>query len=409
MKIEELQSQEEFLKLFEKDENGRDINIYQLKNVVGVGTNLIYPNILFYSLDNNNLITPINEKIMSLIKLENNNDYPQDKLNDVTKYNKIETNPLFFFVYNTDNYFHFIYDTLPYLISFLQIKKTIPNIKLLMNYPNKSKKSHYDFVLEFLSMLGINDDDILLIDSNILYKEIYISTSYTHGVDSNKPPRKEIYSFYNQISSKNNFFTEQPKKIYVSRRSWIHGDFSNIGTNYTNRRKMVNEDELVNFLIKNGYSEIFTEKLTTSEKISLFKNATHIVGSLGGGISNVLFSPKETKLIAIESPDFLTVNSRFIYSLNNVDLTIFNDTKHINNNVYKKHMRVKFGNIIGEITDIIDDKITISYTEEFVAGWNNNLEYKTIIIEGRLCEKLDSGLNSEWMINLENFKKLFYD
>ena len=406
MKIEELQNNEKFFTLFESDENGREINIYQFKNVVGIGDTLLYPNVLFYSLDGVKLINPINEKIMSLIKLEKSNFYPDDKLKKNTHHNKIETTPLLFFVYNTDNYFHFIYDTLPYLISFLELKKTIPNIKLLMNYPNSSKKSHYDFVLEFLLMLDITKEDIILINSNILYKEIYVSTSYTHGKNSNKPPRKEIYDLFKKISSKNNSLIEYPKKIYVSRRSWLHGDFSNIGTNYTNRRKMVNEDELVNFLVKNGYYEVFTEKLTTIEKINLFRNATHIIGSLGGGISNVLFSPKETKLIAIESPDFLSVNSRFIYSLNNVNLTIFNDTKHVNDGVYKKNMRVKFGDIIGEITDIIGDKITISYIDEFVAGWNSDLRYKTITIESNLCEKLDEGLNSEWVINLKSFKKI---
>ena len=36
--------------------------------------------------------------------------------------------PLFLFIYNTDNYFHFLYDSLPYLISYLHIKNDIPEL-----------------------------------------------------------------------------------------------------------------------------------------------------------------------------------------------------------------------------------------------------------------------------------------
>ena len=35
---------------------------------------------------------------------------------------------------------------------------------------------------------------------NTLYKDLYISTSYTHDFDSNLPPRKEIFDFfYNMV------------------------------------------------------------------------------------------------------------------------------------------------------------------------------------------------------------------
>ena len=106
---------------------------------------------------------------------------------------KFESECLFYFIYNTDNYFHFVYDTLPYLISFMEMKKTKPKLKLLMNYPNPNKKEHYRFVSEFLDILGITDNDIKIIDENTEYSSILVSTSYTHDFDSNLPPRNEIY------------------------------------------------------------------------------------------------------------------------------------------------------------------------------------------------------------------------
>ena len=388
-------------KLFEKDSNGREINIYELRDSMVTGESLYYPNTLLY---NGSLYNPINETTMSLKNVE-----VDDNFNfTLKKPIKTEEKSVFFFIYNMDNYFHFVYDSLPYLITFNKIKETNPETKLLMNYP-AGKNQFYKFVLEFLEILGIREDDIIIADENTNYKKVYISTSYTHDFDSNLPPRNEIYDFYKEIIDKVKIdVTDLPKKIYISRRSWLHGDMSNIGTNYTTRRKLVNEDKLVKFLVSKGYQEIFTETFTTEQKIAIFKNAESVVGAIGGGVCNVLFSKPECKLTALISPYFLDVNERFKYSLNKVNLTLFDDVKNTETTVFKKYMRVKCNDIIGEIIDIQNDDITITYSDVKLAGWNSENEYKTITKKTYECVKLDEGLNSSWKINLDKFKE-FYD
>jgi len=383
-----------------KDENGREIFIYNLKECVLTGQSLFYPNPLIYSYTDNCIYNPINEKILSLEKLTNE---PLNLI--INKPDIIETTPVFFFIYNTDNYYHFIYDTLPYLITYKYLK-TYMNIKLLMNFPNCQTLKFYDFVNEFLNILNITTDDIIIASPHTLYN-IYISTSYTHDINSNLPPRKEIYLLYKEIYDKisnkiivNNF----PSKIYISRRTWIHNDFTNIGTNYTSKRIMTNETELVNYLTSLGYSEIFTEKLSTIDKILMFNNASDVIGSIGGGISNVLFSKSSCNLTAICSPHFLDINKRFIYSLCNVNLNIFQDTSHSEYGDFLKFMRVKYKEIVGEIIEINGENITIAYLDEKISGWNNSMKYKTITINSRDCYKLDNGLNSAWKINMEKFK-----
>ena len=388
-------------------ENNREINIYKYNNCALTGINLYYPNMLLYETNNNNLILPVIEKTMSLkmssIYELNNMEYDYTKIPE----NALESykNPVFFFIYNTDNYFHFLYDSLPYLISFLELKETQKNIKLLMQYPNKEKKTFYPFVIEFLDILGINQKEIVIANDFTVYEEIYISNSYTHDNDSNLPPRKEIYTFYQkivEIVKSKNTIEYTPKKIYVSRRTWLHNNFSNIGTNYTTRRKMINEDELVQKLFKEDFKEVFTENLTTIEKILYFSNATHVVGAIGGGISNVLFSPKNTKLEAIVSPTFLDVNLRFKYSLDCVDVYYNYNTEHVEKTDFKTYMRVKTkdNKIIGEIERIYDDKLLVSYTNEFNVGWNFESNYEKIELNQGDVEKIDCGLNSPWTINL---------
>ena len=114
------------------DENGREINLYKLKNVSPYG-DTFYPNCLFND-EQGNIFNPSSEKVMSLNGITFIN---KNQKNEII--NKEET-PLFFFIYNTDNYYHFVYDSLPYLITFLDLKEKVSNIKLLMNYPCKSRK-----------------------------------------------------------------------------------------------------------------------------------------------------------------------------------------------------------------------------------------------------------------------------
>lgn len=404
MNIELFKNLNIFKNIFSKDENNRIINVYKMYNVHLTGHSLYYPNVLLKN--NNKLILPILEKTMSL---NCGSIYEEENMKYNYTSNKIlytNTSPLFFFIYNTDNYFHFLYDTLPYLISYLNLKEEIPNIKLLMQYPNPQKKNFYPFVIEFLELLNIEKKDIVIANIETNYECLYISTSYTHDFDSNLPPRKEIYDLYKNIVNnvKKNNNIETPSKIYISRRTWLHKDFSNIGTNYTTRRKLINEDELVKKLLKDNYVEVFTEKLTTIEKILYFSNSTHVVGAIGGGISNVLFSSPSTYLKVIVSPTFLDINKRFKYSLNCVNVEYDSNTRHYENTNFKTYMRVKSKEkkIIGEITKIDNNKITIAYTSESCVGWNNQNNYQNITLNIEEIEKIDNGLNSPWIYNFDN-------
>ena len=393
------------LNLFSVDSNQREINVYELKNVIPTGESLFYPNIFFISNETNQIVNPIQETTMSLKRISKDIKFGEEK---TTKNFELES--LFYFIYNTDNYFHFVYDTLPYLISFMEMKKTKPNLKLLMNYPNPNKKEHYRFVSEFLDILEITDNDIKIIDEDTEYSSILVSTSYTHDFDSNLPPRNEIYELYREIVKRVGKDINQenlPKKIYISRRSWVHGDFSNIGTNYTTKRKLVNEDSLVDFLVENGFTEVFTENMTTTEKILLFANVEEVVGAIGGGICNVLFSKKSCNLTSIISPFFLDINKRFLYSLNKVNLNLFDKTSHTENSEFKTYMRVKIGNIVGEITKVENDCLTISYSDIMLTAWNNDTKYLSKQVNSKDCIKLDGGLNSPWEINLDSFKTNF--
>jgi len=265
------------------------------------------------------------------------------------------------------------------------------------------------FFIEFLYILSINKDDITIVNPSIAYDNLYVSNSYTHDGKSNIKPRNEVYKFYNNMV---NFITNDikkeklPTKIYISRRTWINKDTSNIGTNYTTKRRLLNEDEIVEYLKTKGFVEVFTENLSTPEKILLFNNAEHIIGPIGGGLCNALFSNKKTKLTVLNSPTFFDINYRFLFSFENVNYEILDISEHTEKSKIKKFMRVKFDNKVGEVVDIDGDNITINYSDMDVAGWNNQIEFKQIIKNIMELIPLDDGLNSEWIIDIKKLKEI---
>ena len=384
--------------LFES-ENGREINYYHLKDTVFSSNANQYPNV---GIKSGELVyNPIQEKIMSLSSLKMDRTYEFN-----TKHTKIEKNPVFFLIYNFDNYFHFLYDTLPYLITYQKIKFTIPNLKLLVQMP-PMRDSFYPFVYEFLNILNIKNTDLVWAKSDTVYADMYISDSYTHGIDSELTPRKEVYFLYDFLKEQVKDNKSYPENVYISRRTWLHNDCSNIGTDYTSRRVMINENELVSYLQTKGYVEVFSEKMSTIEKINLFSNAKNIVGAIGGGIANAVFS-KNANLYALISPTFMDKHQRFQHVFTNTNVTYFNHAEHVDTGEWKRYMRVKVvdKNIVGEVEEILSDGIVVSYVDTVVAGWNRQLKTKKDKFAFEECIRLDDGLNSPWKIDIDKLKQI---
>lgn len=389
------------------DYTNRDIGYSTINNCKIVGRNNFNPNILLHS--DNTLISPYDEKIMSLNKdsFYDNNTYEVTK-DELSRASSIILDPVFFFIYNFDNYYHFLYDTLPYLYTYLQLKKQYPYIKLLVNYPNKFKQEFYRFNIDFMEKL-IKLEDMIIHNEINNYSTIFVSSSLTHGGYSNNPPRSEIYEVYNIINTNIQLTNDilKNKYIYISRRTWINNDKTNIGTDYTTRRKMINEDELVERLVKLGFVEIFAENLTTDEKIYMFSNAEIVIGSIGGGMANLLFCGKTTKSIIIVTPYFLDINYRFKYSLENSDYNYFTEVK-----TYKQYnniplfCRVKLNTInrIGEIIEYnyVDDKYLVNISENDIAGFNNSINYRSEWFNESEFSLIDNGLNSPYIVNIDN-------
>jgi hypothetical protein len=322
----------------------------------------------------------------------------------------------FFFIYNFENYYHFLYDTLPYLVFYNQIE---PRPKLLIAKDHTFRK----FQTEMLSLLGIDiGRDVTYAEKNAQYEKLYVATSLTHGVErtsgesaSNNPPENEAYLIWEQLSRIVSIVpppTPQPRKFYISRRTHLHGDMSNIGTNYTTRRRCLNEDAVVAIAAAHGYAEIFCEKLSTAEKITLFKNATHVLGFIGGGMANLLFSTAQTNVGCILTPEFARINTRFAHSMNHTSikyldickLAPFEGAFPLYTRVQIKDASSPHNNKIGEVHGFTGDLCEVHFSNETVAGFSNDAELCVENFRVGSLIPLDGGLNSPFVCDEEGLK-----
>ena len=82
------------------------------------------------------------------------------------------------------------------------------------------------------------------------------------------------------------------RKVYISRK------------NATSRR-LLNEDEIIEYLMGLGFEIIEAENLSFIDQVKLFSQAEVVVSPHGSGLSNIVFCNKKTKVIDLFYGDFL--------------------------------------------------------------------------------------------------------
>jgi hypothetical protein len=361
-----------------------------------------FPNVKLFSRKSGRFYDPIEEKIMSLQLAPS----LSEKFS-VEDYAYKHEDPVFFFVYNSENYYHFVYDSLPYLLVAKKLRERIPGLKLLVNYPSRDAREFYRFVDELTELAGFGKTQAVILDDRTVYSQVLVSQSLTHNSETNSVPHPQVYPFLRSLKADTTAYSKCTPRIYISRRTSTSNDRSNIGTDYTQRRRLVNEDELVALLTLFGFEEVFTETLSSSEKIALFQQAEVVVGAIGGGVCNVLFSPPSTRLMCIVSPTFLDVNERFLHAFKNIEYHLFKDTFHVDSGPIRPFTRVYCEElkIVGEVTKVDGPILTVSYANDVVAGWSASTRYSELELPAQSCRPLDHGLNSPWSMNLDRFKK----
>ena len=325
--------------LIDSSSSKRQIKLYTFDDCYFDGWDFSYPNIIFKEKKGLFWYLPVKERFMSLGRDSNYSDqvtWPDNESREASKY--YCERPAFFFGYNLKNFYHFMYDTIPYLNGFLYLKNRGKNPVLLL--PSDCKDTLPNFVAEFFESIGIClEKDVIYPSKSLVIKTLYVVTSFTHnGLSLDPPHPKSRTPLTIAINKQNNMnqslkikekviSSDNNKLIYISRRTWINGPSSNIGTDFTQRRRFCNEDQVAEMLAKKGFTEIFMEDLNLNEKCQILENVKLIVTPAGGGLANLLLCEPPTKVLIINSPLFWDVNNRLRYAFDHLDIIDFNFTK----------------------------------------------------------------------------------
>jgi capsular polysaccharide biosynthesis protein len=70
-------------------------------------------------------------------------------------------------------------------------------------------------------------------------------------------------------------------------------------------RRVLNEDEVVNFLKKRGFEVAAMETMSVPEQALVMASCSVVVAPHGGGMSNLIFCSPRTKIVEIYSPELV--------------------------------------------------------------------------------------------------------
>ncbi len=111
-----------------------------------------------------------------------------------------------------------------------------------------------------------------------------------HVYDFYQKLRENVLSNYSPVST-----STLPKRFFIQRR-----DRPN-----ENMRQLLNEAEVIACVNEFKLETIFLEDISFEDEVKLFYDAELIVGELGAGLYNSMFSKPETKIISLASVSYL--------------------------------------------------------------------------------------------------------
>ena len=174
-----------------------------------------------------------------------------------------------------DNYYHWMLQTIPVLHLIRRSQRRHPDYVLV--YKCRSK-----FQRESFQRLNIPLDRVIeLCDYPHVIAQKLLVPSSLGGV----PLHDWVPSFLKETFVENSDSTPS-SRVYVSRKR-------------SATRRIVNEDEVVDFLKERGFIIAYLEELSVKQQATLFASAQIVVAAHGAGFTNMTFCRPHTKIVEL--------------------------------------------------------------------------------------------------------------
>lgn len=195
-------------------------------------------------------------------------------------------------------YFHWLFDILPrlYLVELAKINLADIDYILVDNRTN--------FQRETLAQLNIPSEKILPLSLPLhLQADELIIPSFP-GTIAWMPSWSCQYLRDKLLPKTSN--NQPQRKLYISR-------------NKSNNRRLINEKEITNFLVTQGFEIINLESLSVRKQAQLLGEAKIVISPHGSGLSNLVFCQPNTKVIEIFAPNYVYPCYWLVSNLVNLD------------------------------------------------------------------------------------------
>ena len=180
-------------------------------------------------------------------------------------------------------HYHFLFDFLPRLFfrqgCFADFSIAVPDV--IKNYQYKALINIYDIPEDKIVIYPTRDAATIfdtLVVTPTLVSDFWAAPEVVlaprAGLAKAKAPRDTRL--------------ESADYIYVSRRDTL------------DRRRLVNEDEMVNKIVSLGFIEIFPGDYSLEEEMWIFSRAKMVVGPFGSGMANIIFCSPGARVIILQ-------------------------------------------------------------------------------------------------------------
>ncbi|MDB5133933.1 MAG: glycosyltransferase family 61 protein, partial [Mucilaginibacter sp.] len=178
------------------------------------------------------------------------------------------------------NYYHWICES---IFRLWLVRDKIDQLILVL--PDFYKDA--DFIMGSLEPFNIRNIFFIPAGKSLMVKNLCLP-QIKPVCDSYKASHiKQVRDFYrNYVLLKKDISVRREDKLYVSRQ-------------LAGRRKVMNEEEVLEILERHGFTIFYPERFSFLEQVAIFSDVKYLVGMHGSGLTNLLFMGKGTSLLEL--------------------------------------------------------------------------------------------------------------
>jgi capsular polysaccharide biosynthesis protein len=178
------------------------------------------------------------------------------------------------------NYYHWICES---IFRLWLVRKRADQLTLIL--PESYRNA--DFITGSLQPFALKNIYYVPNNKSLLVKSLCLPQIKPICDSYNSLHIKQVRHFYREyIISQKKPAGGKIDKLYVSRK-------------LAGRRKIINEDEILDILSRHGFTIFYPEKYCFLEQLAIFIQVQYLVGEHGSGLTNMLFMGKGTSILEL--------------------------------------------------------------------------------------------------------------